>query len=330
MTPEPLTARAGAADRDLGVKSAWVGGAVWILAVAVWHPAPRDAPWGVCLFLLSPLVLIPLGLSLAAADPERLPANLWRWAVRTQPLTALLLLAAFLLPAGPLAAALTLPWLATTALIALSGLARAWNRRFWPLETLCVDAGLAYLVVGGVWAAIARSGARPLNFEPVIVLLTAIHFHHAGFVLPILTGLAARRLGGPLARATAVGVVVGMAAVALGVTLTYLHGPRLVETASVWLLALSGLLAAGLHARLAASAGLSAPVGALWALAALSLAFSMILAALYGTRHYAPLEWLDIPWMRALHGTANGLGFGLAGMLAWTLANRCRDVRTAG
>ena len=46
---------------------------------------------------------------------------------------------------------------------------------------------------------------------------------------------------------------------------------------------------------------------------------TVVLALLYGCRAYFPLAWLDIPWMRAVHGTANALGFGLAGVLGWTV-----------
>jgi len=60
----------------------------------------------------------------------------------------------------------------------------------------------------------------------------------------------------------------------------------------------------------------------LWGVAALSLFFSMVLAALYGARYYLPMSWLDIPWMRALHGTANAFGFGLAGLVGWFLSER--------
>jgi hypothetical protein len=45
----------------------------------------------------------------------------------------------------------------------------------------------------------------------------------------------------------------------------------------------------------------------------------MFLAALYGSRQLLPLEWLTIPWMRALHGTVNSLGFALSALLAWKI-----------
>jgi hypothetical protein len=59
--------------------------------------------------------------------------------------------------------------------------------------------------------------------------------------------------------------------------------------------------------------------------AAVSLAASMLFSALYGSRFFLPLSWLDLPWMRALHGTANALGFGLVGVVAWSAAGpSCR------
>jgi len=59
----------------------------------------------------------------------------------------------------------------------------------------------------------------------------------------------------------------------------------------------------------------------LWSLAGFSLAFGMILAGLYGLRFNLSLAWLDIPWMRASHGSANALGFRLAGVMAWNRSN---------
>ena len=65
----------------------------------------------------------------------------------------------------------------------------------WP-EAMLLLAGLVYLAVGGVWTVIARAGLRPLGFPDLIVLLTAVHFHYAGFALPVLAGLVARASGG--------------------------------------------------------------------------------------------------------------------------------------
>ncbi|MCI0699140.1 YndJ family transporter [candidate division KSB1 bacterium] len=96
----------------------------------------------------------------------------------------------------------------------------------------------------------------------------------------------------------------------------------LLECFAACLTALAGSITAWLHLRLSMQKAWPSLTRSLWAVAAISLLFSMILAALYGCRFYFPVGWLDIPWMRVLHGTANALGFGLAGVAAWSLTNR--------
>jgi hypothetical protein len=287
------------------------------------HPSPFETDWAIALLLLSPLVLVPLGLQLAArSDQKQAVSGLLQLALQLQLPAAVALVIAFGTPVGFLAAVLSLPWLVTTAIISLAGLVRIWQRGLAPWEELCLDAGLAYLVIGGGWTVLARWGMRPLNFEAIIVLLTAIHFHYAGLLLPLFTGLAGRTLGGAPARAAALGVVAGVPLVAAGITATQLGlGPWL-ECLAACLTVLAGLVTAWLHLRLSGQSTRHWLVRALLAVAGLSLAGSMFLAALYGCRYYAPVAWLSIPWMRALHGTANALGFGLAGMLGWSMANR--------
>ncbi|HZS03903.1 MAG TPA: YndJ family protein [Blastocatellia bacterium] len=302
--------------------SALIGGGFWLATVAWLHPSPLHLRWGTSLLLLSPMVLVPLGLRLVvSADSKGIEGRLWKWASMLQLPAALALLVAFALPIGWRAAALSLPWLVVTVMISLGGLVRASRRGSGPLEELSIDAGLIYLAVGGVWAVLARSGARPLGFDPVIVLLTAIHFHYAGFLLPLVTGMAGRRLKSGIARIAALAVIAGVPLTAVGITTTQLGFSHAVESLAALLTALAGLLTAWLHFRLAIQKNQPGLVRGLWLVAALSLTFSMTLAALYGLRFYLPTAWPDIPWMRALHGTANAFGFGFAGLLAWGMAS---------
>ena len=111
------------------------------------------------------------------------------------------LVASFALPPGRAAAALALPWLAITGAAALRGLGRLRAGPRTP-AWLCLGVGPVYLAVGGAWAVIARAGLCPLGFPDVIVLMTAVHFHYAGFALLVLVGRAAgasadRRRGPP-------------------------------------------------------------------------------------------------------------------------------------
>src|SRR5262249_12079243 len=134
--------------------------------------------------------------------------------------------------------------------------------------------------------------------------------------------VAGRTLGGATSRAAAVGVITGVPLVAAGITATQLGLGSFLECVAACWTALAGLLTAWLHLRLAAQPGRHQAVRGGWAVAAVSLAGSMVLAAAYGCRAYAPVAWLDLPWMRALHGTANALGFALVGILAWHAAQR--------
>jgi hypothetical protein len=227
--------------------SARLGAIVWAMALLVGRPSPFETAWARALLMLAPLVLLPLGLRLAAAPAGTAGRDgWWRTAVILQLPTAVLLGSAFLVSPGLPAAALAIPWSATTALIALLGLARARRHAAGPLSELCIDAGLVYLAIGSAWAVCDRLGVRPLDFQDVIVLLTAVHFHYAGFVLPLLTGLALRHGRGRTESLAGVGVIVGVPLVAIGITATQLNfGPAL-ECATAWILASAGIPTAGL------------------------------------------------------------------------------------
>jgi hypothetical protein len=177
-------------------------------------------------------------------------------------------------------------------------------------------------IVGAGWALFERAGIAPLRFAAIVVLLTAVHFHYAGFALPLLTGLAARALRGGAAQAACLGVVLGVPLVAVGITASQLGSGPLLEALAAWITALAGLLTAWLHLRLAFRPYGAPLVHALWAITGLALAAGMVLAALYGSRAYLFIPWLDYPRMWAVHGSANGLGFAFCGLLAWNLADR--------
>jgi hypothetical protein len=158
-----------------------------------------------------------------------------------------------------------------------------------------------------------------LAFSDEIVMLTAVHFHYAGFALPVLCGLAATKRPGPLAMTAVLGVVTGVPLTAVGITLSQLGIGVGVETVSTWITAGAGLLTAVLYFRLFFDSRSRLAVRALWGITAVTLTIGMILAASYGSRGIIQLDWLTIPWMRAVHGTANSLGFALSGLLGWWL-----------
>jgi hypothetical protein len=303
--------------------SAAAGGAVWALGAAFLGPNPFEMGWGAALLLLAAMTVVPLVLDLVAQPrPGATPALAWRAAALAQPAGAAALAASFALAPGLAAGLLSLPWLAVTGLLALLGVERLRRRGFRPIEELAIDCGLIFVAVGGGWTALSRLGLRPLGFEDVIVFLTAIHFHYAGLVLPIAAGLAGRRTPSLASRLAAGGAIAGVPLVAAGITATQLGVGPLLECSASWITAAAAVLTAGLHLQLARRGAEPPLTRALWAAAGLSLAAAMALAAAYGTRAYVDLAALDIPWMRAVHGSLNALGFALGGLVAWRRAER--------
>jgi len=307
---------------ETGGPRAIAGGVVW-LGLVFWSVADLRTPaWSAALLTFAALVLVPLALDLAREPgeagvvPRLLVITGW-----LQLPAAFLLTVSCLQPTGRLAAGLALPWIILTGLIAWSGGLRILRRGLKPHWALCRDAGMLFFAVGGVWTLADRLGLHPLGFGSDIVQLTAVHFHFAGLVLPVASGLVVREFASSRIAATAGwGVLAGVPLVAVGITSTQLGRGPAMEFFAALVLAASAMIIAVFQLRLAAQKRWPAKVRVLWSIAGMALVFGMSLALLYSARPYVmPLPRLDLPWMRALHGTANALGFALCGLLGWRL-----------
>jgi hypothetical protein len=188
-----------------------VGLAVWVAALVV-LPAPLPAR----ILLLAPLVVVPRLLTLFADRP-------WVGRIAGGPAlaAALPLLVAFAMPSGSVAAVFVLPWLALASSAAgaaivhgLANLPAILRPTAWP--DLGVDVALAFWAVGAAFIVLDRGGIST-GFAPVIVLLTATHFHFAGLGLLGLASLVARSR--PWLRGPVAGLVVGIPVTALGFVL---------------------------------------------------------------------------------------------------------------
>jgi hypothetical protein len=259
--------------------SAPTGALAWVVGLLSFRPE-----WAEAMLLLASLAIVPLGLGLVVSSDLQGCSRSWRMAVRFQFPAALALMASVALPAGLAAILLAVPWLVTTGLVALDGL---WRLRRGASTTseVCLSTGLLYLAVGGIWTILARVGLRPLGFPDLIVLLTAVHFHYAGFTLLVLAGLVARALGGPTARAACLGVMAGVPMVAVGITDAQLAcgilPPRLLELVASSIMAASSVVVGLLQLRLAARVEMPVLARALMAISGLSLLAPMTLAGLY-------------------------------------------------
>ena len=276
----------------------------------------------VALFLLAPLVIVPLGFRLleVAAPGSRPPAIAFRSLLPA----AGLLLVSFWLPAGPVAAVLALPWLAVTGITVLAAGSRILRDedRFRPGVAHATDAAVAFLAVGATFAVIDRLGARPLGLPATIILLTAVHFHFAGFVLPLAGALAYRRRSRRWLEIALGAVVVGIPVTALGfIGLPFANWIGALLTAG-------GGFGIGLATLLVVSTLLRGPAGGpaagLAVIAGASLLISMPMAVIYATGTLVGSTWLDLPTMARVHGTINVLGFSLPVIVAWTLDRRAR------
>jgi len=301
-----------------------VGALAWVGLTVAMVSRFGEGAWVQALLLLAALVLIPLGLPLLAERNNALVVVRWFEWVRLGQLPAALLLAlACWIHPGVWAATLTIPWLAITALLAAIGIVRAlrhgWSR---PLGRLCGDLALGFLGIGGLWTLADRAGIRPLGFDTGIVTLTAVHFHYAGFLLPMFVGFVQRRM--PDSRSVArvaVGVVLGVPALVVGITATQLGLGSMLEAAAGAGLALAGMVIGVLHVRRALEADETPLARVLLGAAGASLFFGMFLAGCYAIRAFAaPMPWLAIPQMRAMHGMVIAFGFGLCGVLGWRSA----------
>ncbi len=279
------------------------------------------------------VVLVPLGLRLCEnSHRTELATRLLRLAGWLQWPAAMLLAGSFLLDQGAPAAALAMPWFGVTLLIAAAA-GIDLRRHGWQLDTQTgVIAAMLFLPVGGAWAVISRAGLRPQDFSHEIVLLTAVHFHYAGFVLPVIAGMAFRRAGDVSARrsspslrwglaaarwglasdrAMLAAIIAGVPLVGVGISLS----PH-VEIAAATLLSFGCVLLAVRQLQ-AAAATKNPTILALLGISSLSLLAAMGLAAIYAVGEFSGQQRLSIPTMVRTHGVANAIGFATCGLVGW-------------
>jgi hypothetical protein len=282
-------------------REAVVGLLIWGAALP-WFPIDTVE----ALLLLAALVVLPLGMALVPPN-----GNWWTaWTYRPF-VPAVVLLLSFAWPPGAVAAALVLPWLAFTGLVALRGAVRLAAGRSGSAAELCVSMAMVYLAVGGGWMLATRAGWQPMGFAEPIVKLTAAHFHYAGFALTLLTGLALANWPGWPARLIAAGVIVGVPLVAAGIV-----GGPWVEAWAGWPLVAATVALAVRQLWLAARGGFGR-AGWLLGLSGAALLVGMGLAAVYSVRVHLATPPIDIPGMVRWHGVGNALGFAAPALVFW-------------
>jgi YndJ-like protein len=270
------------------------------------------------ILLLGIFVIVPLGLSLIGATDER-SHRLLRFVAVLDPFAAVAAFVSLLLQPRLSISILVVPWLVVTMAIASIGFLRMLQMNLRGAAEISVSASLIYLPIGSVWLFAYASGIQPIGFGETIVLLTAVHFHFAGFAAPLLVGLTARRLDRSwnLALAVAVvGVIAGTPLVAAGITASPLIALLGAAVMTIGLLALSILtikdVIPGIPSSIARLLLLISSLAVLPAMAlACTYAYSIVFKKLI----------IDIPQMAMTHGLANSFGFALCGLTAWVIVD---------
>jgi hypothetical protein len=304
-------------------RSAIVGGVVWIgLELASRLHWARLSTIEM-LFLLGPLVVVPLGLGLCVRFTDRDGSFLSiHIAQRVQLPAALCAIASFWFQPGIAATIFVLPWFGVGCFIGLCGLKRLILREFKSLKLACIIVSFLYLPVGCAWLIASRLGLTPMGFQEPIVLLTAVHFHFAGFAAPLLA-LAAesamerqRALLQNIFKLVVAGVLAGPGLLAAG----FVSGPSFKLTAAL-LVACSEI---GLSLFFLANIRALQPRLAqiLVVISAASVLFAMVLAGVWAIGEFPLQPFVHLDQMARWHGTANSLGFILCGLMGWAISIR--------
>jgi hypothetical protein len=279
--------------------------ALWIELLLVW------AAW----------VVVPLGLvriRTARTDDGHATAGsrtlAWGPRVAGLPLLALVVTEA----PGLGAALCVLPWLAFTAGIALEAIVEVLARRVRSVEDAMRVMASVYLPVGAAWLLAWAAGWHVMGFGGTEALLTAAHFHYAGFGACALAATLGPWVPASLRsawKATSASLALGIALVAAGITVSEWTGWRLLEMGAAWFtsgsvlaLAACGFACSGRVPGTARAMALAMASTAALGAGTLSAWFAWV-----GLAGLTP-EWLT--WMVSLHGSGHALAVVSLGLVS--------------
>jgi hypothetical protein len=285
------------------------------------------------LLLFAPLVVLPLALpQIEPLASNR--TNALKTAIFLQPMAATIAAASFLIPAGVLAGTFAIAWLPFSFFLVWHAVTRLRRRTLKAtltgIEEACADAAMLYLPIGAVWLLASRLGAGLLGFEEPVVLLTAVHFHFAGFAAPLIAaqvGRQLRRQSGAGIRERIWGlyflvaclVILGPALVAAGISLSpgvEFAAAALLGSAYIGLAVITLWLAwSAIHSRVARACLIASSVFAI---------LGMLAAGLYAFGNFSAAMTISIPQMLNIHGWLNALGFVFLGILGWGLSGNSK------
>lgn len=299
-----------------------LGGLVWKLRVAKEHLVIH------ALLLFSPMVLMPLGRSLYGRRTsmgmvrfEFCAALVLGVSLIFEPIDPRIMMQPepSLKRLVPVSFFLALPWLGLRAWAAWVVLRCWWHEGFLDLGRSCIALAQVFPAIGAAWLVAHRAQWTPWDFDPLIVLLTAAHFHHAGYTLPLLAGVNAQSTPSRGTTLSCMAVLMGVPMVAAGITGTHFGVLPLLEPLGVTVLVMGalGVAVSQVLMSLRTRGKVHGGTRAAFFISGVSLMLAMFLALGFGLRHLFPSYALTMPQMWMIHGSLNTFGFGLCGILSW-------------
>ena len=237
---------------------------------------------------------------------------------------AALAVIALWLPPGRSAGILASGWMCLCLLVALSSPANFLSIS----QPLSADSLLLFLIgaiaridllVGGTWFLASRFGMHPFRTGEPMLLLTAVHFHFAGFATAVICSAMLRfaeQHGLKLWLQPLLTVVVGMPyVVAAGFVISpaLKMGAGVVFSASVAALAIV-LRSMAKHTEF--------PTARFFLeIAAAAVFAGVVLSTAYAIADFGGNQGALIPAMASSHGLLNAVGFCLPALLGWLIEN---------
>jgi YndJ-like protein len=310
-------------DGDVRTKArsdAVIGISIWVVIFAL-STGPLSDRIGLLegLWLLGPLVVVPLATGLLHAPPGADDVLLLMRRL-TLP-AALLVVLSILADPGVVSALLVLPWVAVGGIglwVAVRWVAVVPATRAKVLVPVC---GLAFLAIGAATLVAWRAQLQPLGVSDTSVALATVHFTFAGFGTAVVADRT--RAAATRKRSRSVGGAAGIATVAsmlvLGVGFLT-HGP-LIDAIGTVALSLSLIVVATVMLIGAMHRDRRPGSTALLVVSGGSLVFALVLAVQFAIGQWNDDYTLTVTRMLELHGTVGGLGFVVGGLLGWTLAD---------
>jgi len=313
---------------------ATAGAAIWAGIALLAHFGRVPVGAIELLFLFAALVIVPLGMelqrvvldsALANKNPERWSTRLGYLSRIALPFGAAMAVLALMLPPGTSAGLLALGWMSVCLLLASAGVAdlvfNSSLKDSAPGRASLVNIAVAIaridLAVGGAWFVASRFGMRPMGIQEPIGVLTAVHFHFAGFATATIAATALHFAASRRCGAWLKWIVLFVVGMPFLVAAGFVISPMMKVAAAVIFSVSVAALAISLRSLSGRTESKTARV--FLDVAAVSVFLGMMLSGVYAIADFRGSDVLPIPQMARTHGVLNALGFCLSGLLGWLI-----------